>query len=94
MLAISNLKQPTIYKLFDWRQFNRIYKLLFYFGFMPIYIDRNKCRWQKEKNCTGCAEVCPMAAITRTDKVVIDYSKCTECGACVGSCKNKALSFE
>ena len=47
-----------------------------------------------------CAKQCPAGAIVRTDYVApgkklaafeIDTSKCIKCGACVDTCKFKAI---
>lgn len=70
---------------------------------MKIRIDYEKCVWKNGKcdcgrsckfeksNCQGCAEVCPVGAIKRKNKVIIDYKKCIGCGACVSACPNNAL---
>ena len=47
-----------------------------------------------------CAKKCPAGAITQTDYVApgkklaaytIDTDKCVKCGACIDSCKFKAI---
>ena len=47
-----------------------------------------------------CAKQCPASAITRTDYIApgkklaameIDKTKCVKCGACIASCKFKAI---
>ena len=47
-----------------------------------------------------CAKQCPADAITKTDYIApgkklpaweIDTTKCVKCGACLGSCKFKAI---
>ena len=45
------------------------------------------------KGCTLCAKKCPTEAISGERKAVhtIDQSKCIKCGACVDSCKFKAI---
>ena len=66
-----------------------------------IKIDYDKCCW-KEGQCTSCkggcenscVDVCPVNAITRKDKVVIDKDKCIDCGVCVNSCEHGALTLE
>jgi len=71
-----------------------------------IVIDYDKCCW-KEGACTecgcfgggggccdGCAEACPVEAITRQDRVVIDADACTDCSACVDACEHDALTLE
>lgn len=72
---------------------------------MEIKINYNKCNWKKGKcdcncgcgdnksNCQGCAEVCPVGAIKRKEKVTIDKDKCIGCGACIVACPNKAISL-
>ncbi len=42
--------------------------------------------------CTLCTKVCPTGAITVTDFLAhIDYTKCTNCGACVEKCPRKII---
>lgn len=68
-----------------------------------IKIDYNKCCWKDgkcasgccgDKTCNGCAEICPVNAITREDIVKLDKSICIDCGACISACPHGALSFE
>lgn len=69
---------------------------------MPIKIDYKKCCWKDGKctscscggACVGCVEACPVDALSRRDKLILDKEKCIECGACVSSCKHHALSLD
>ncbi len=57
---------------------------------MAIQIIIEKCT-----GCTLCAKVCPFDAIRIMDKkAVIDFNKCTLCGACRDACKCKAVLLE
>ena len=71
------------------------------FESIMIKINYDKCCWKDGKStskggkaCVGCVEVCPVGAITRKKKVEIDKNSCIDCGACVASCKNGALSMK
>lgn len=67
-----------------------------------IKINYDKCCWRDgectscscDEECTGCLEACPVEAITRDDKVVIDNEKCIDCDACISACEKGALSLE
>jgi pyruvate formate lyase activating enzyme len=69
---------------------------------MPIKIDYKKCCWKNGKcsgcncgkACVGCVEACPMGALSRKDKLILDKEKCVECGACVFACKHHAISLD
>ena len=41
-----------------------------------------------------CASVCPVGAISISDKVNIDENKCILCSSCIKHCPENALSFE
>jgi Fe-S-cluster-containing hydrogenase component 2 len=68
---------------------------------MTIKINYKLCCWKDGKcsscacggKCTGCAEVCPVKAITRKKKVEFDAKKCISCGACIAACKHGAISL-
>ena len=68
-----------------------------------IKIDYDKCCWKdgkctssccSDKTCNGCAEICPVSAITREDTVKVDKTLCIDCGACVNACKYGAIFLE
>jgi formate hydrogenlyase subunit 6/NADH:ubiquinone oxidoreductase subunit I len=43
--------------------------------------------------CTMCVKVCPEDAIVMVNNLaVIDFEKCTHCGACAAKCPTKAIS--
>ncbi len=50
-------------------------------------LDDSKC-----EKCGGCANVCPMGALS-VNPLKIDLAKCSLCGACQRFCKNKAIEF-
>ena len=61
---------------------------------MGIYIDKNLC-----KHCNECVGLnfCPMEVYSKDEKtngIVIDDTKCVECGLCVNSCPNGAIKFK
>ena len=68
---------------------------------MPIKIDHEKCCWKDGKctecscegECTGCAEICPVNALVRKEKLEINHEACIDCGSCIAVCKYQALSF-
>ncbi len=68
---------------------------------MKIRIDYKKCCWKNGKCtsscckdvCEGCVEICPTKALRREKNLIIDYSKCITCGACIDACKHGALSL-
>ncbi|MCP4050278.1 MAG: 4Fe-4S dicluster domain-containing protein [bacterium] len=57
---------------------------------MSIRIDIDKCT-----GCTKCVKDCPFGAITMLDKLaVINMEECKLCGACVPSCRVKAIILD
>jgi Fe-S-cluster-containing hydrogenase component 2 len=72
---------------------------------MVVKIDYEKCGWKNGSCQCGCKcscgssdhqccdQVCPVQAITKTDKVNIDSEKCIDCGICIGVCPKDALSL-
>lgn len=69
---------------------------------MVIKIDYKKCCWKDGKcrscscrgACVGCVEACPVGALSRKDKLVLDAKKCINCGSCVSSCKHSAIAMD
>ena len=53
---------------------------------MKYRIDESLC-----VGCGLCVNVCPVRAITLSDKAKIDIDRCTGCGACVNVCKIGAI---
>ena len=42
--------------------------------------------------CKKCEKTCPNGAITVIDNnAIVDYDKCTKCGACAAGCPTKCL---
>ena len=42
--------------------------------------------------CKKCEKTCPNGAITVIDNnAIVDYEKCTHCGACAAACPTKCL---
>jgi len=73
---------------------------------MAIKIDYKKCCWKDGKcsgcgckcgkastGCIGCVEACPVGALKRGKKVMVDLDVCISCGACIVACKHKAISM-
>jgi Ni,Fe-hydrogenase III small subunit/ferredoxin len=54
----------------------------------PI-IDAAKC----PDGCRACAEACPTAAITLTDKARIDLGRCLFCSDCADACPDDAIAY-
>lgn len=50
----------------------------------------------KCKGCSACSRICPVGAISGTVKnpFKIDWNKCIRCGACLNTCKFKAIIRE
>ena len=53
---------------------------------MKYQIDESLC-----VGCGLCVNVCPVRAITLSDKAKIDIDRCTGCGACANVCKIGAI---
>jgi len=53
---------------------------------MKYRIDESLC-----VGCGLCVNVCPVRAITLSDKAKIDIDRCTGCGACANVCKIGAI---
>jgi Ni,Fe-hydrogenase III small subunit/formate hydrogenlyase subunit 6/NADH:ubiquinone oxidoreductase subunit I len=59
------------------------------FAGMPV-IDKAKCK----PDCSACAEVCPVSALSRGDKgLVLDLGRCIFCRACAEACTPGAIVF-
>ncbi len=56
---------------------------------MPAKVDEETC-----SACGGCAEVCPVDAISVEDVAKVDAELCTECGACAEECPLEAITVE
>jgi ferredoxin len=56
---------------------------------MPAKVDEETC-----SACGGCAEVCPVDAISVDDVAKVDPELCTECGACAEECPLEAITVE
>ena len=56
---------------------------------MSAIVDKETCN-----ACGACVEVCPVDAITMSEKKAnIDSETCTECGVCVDECPVDAISI-
>lgn len=44
--------------------------------------------------CSACRDVCPHAAITINQRVVIDELDCSGCGLCIQACPSEALAVD
>ncbi len=55
------------------------------------------CGWGafKQEGCMRCCEVCPVSALTGTEKGIDwDPIRCMGCGACVSRCPNDSLTYQ
>ena len=53
---------------------------------MKYKVDESLCA-----GCGLCVNVCPVRAISLSDKAKIDIDRCTGCGACANVCKLGAI---
>ena len=51
---------------------------------------------EKCKKCLSCVDVCPVQAISCSEKeasITIDSDVCLECGCCVSACSHEAIVY-
>ena len=56
---------------------------------MAIFIDPSKCN-----ACRRCIKACPYGGVTLDGQVAVLTDRCIYCGACLESCKQKAISSD
>ena len=58
---------------------------------LPVYLGE---RCEAEYGCANCLNSCPVKAITLSGRsVIVDETKCTECGLCAASCPTSAIQM-
>ncbi len=56
---------------------------------MTIWIDADLCN-----GCKRCVKACPYEGVEIQDGKALILERCTSCGACIESCKQKAISSD
>lgn len=55
---------------------------------LPV-LDAAKCR----NGCRICADVCPVGAVAKADRLSFDLGKCLFCAACAAACPEHTIAF-
>jgi len=58
-----------------------------------LIVNRERC---PQKHICKAVKSCPMGALTQDGKCapIIDYTKCSTCGTCIGLCIKKVFVME
>ena len=63
---------------------------------IETYYDRGGSLKYKDSYCTLCGicfKNCPTGAISKDDRIKVDYEACTGCGVCAGKCTKKVIKI-